>query len=126
MPCPALKIDGAAMGDRGNQYGALPFARMGPSWRSGPYLAPRYRVGCWVKSENFTGTFAISADFIVYQKPREPKSYRKEIPISGKMDWTYVSFETDFPRLAHGWNLRLDPNGKGTVWVDDVEVTPLP
>ena len=48
-----------------------------------------------------------------------------ELPINGKCDWTYLSFEAPFPRHVYSWVLRIDPVGTGTVWVDDMEVTPL-
>ena len=98
----------------------------GPSFWTGPYLAPRYRIGLWVKADQFTGKVVFSADKLARPKPREPKSYSAEVAIAGQCDWTFVAFETDMPRNAYSWFLRIDPVGEGVVWVDDIEITPLP
>jgi hypothetical protein len=97
----------------------------GVSYWTGPYLASRYRIGMWVKAESFKGKVALIADGIARPKPCDPKEYRAELPIDGKCDWTFVSFETDMPRNAFSWVLRIDPVGEGVIWADDVEVTPL-
>ncbi|OPZ86277.1 MAG: hypothetical protein BWY76_01026 [bacterium ADurb.Bin429] len=120
----SMRIRGEDIANR-TMYGDVPGARIGASFRTGPYLAPRYRIGAWVKSEDFVGTFAISTDFVVYQKKREEKQTMGAVTLNGPSNWTYVSFETELPRQAHYWYLRLDPKGKGTVWVDDVEIVPL-
>ena len=119
-----IRINGEAMKDR-SMYGNLPSVRIGPSYRTGPYLADRYRIGAWVKADDFTGKFTILCNDFVFQKPRQVSNDRAELAINGKCDWTYVSFVAEFPRYAHSWWMRLDPAGKGTVWVDDVEVVPL-
>ena len=105
--------------------GTPPNVLIGPSFRTGPYLAPRYRFGAWVKAENFTGKFTLKCDNYSFQKPRDAKPTLAELPITGHCDWTYLSFTTDLPRYAHAWYLRLEPVGTGTVWVDDVEVAPI-
>jgi hypothetical protein len=120
----SMRIRGEEMRNRG-MYGDVPNARLGPSYRTGPYLAPKYRIGAWVKSQDFAGTISISTDFPVYQKPREIKETMGAINLAGATDWTYVSFETSLPRHAHYFYLRIDPKGKGTVWVDDVEIVPI-
>ncbi len=97
----------------------------GSSYWTGPYLAPRYKIGMWVKADSFKGKVALIADGFAQPKPKEPKEYRAELPIDGKCDWTYVSFETDMPRNTYSWVLRIDPIGEGVIWVDDVEISPL-
>lgn len=97
----------------------------GPSYWTGPYYAPRYRIGMWVKADQFNGKVELIADGLAWPKPRETKEYRAELVIKGKCDWTFVSFETDMPRNAYSWVLRIDPLGDGVIWVDDVEISPL-
>lgn len=97
----------------------------GPSYWTGPYYAPRYRIGMWVKADQFKGKVALIVDGFARPKPREPKEYRAELDINGKCDWTLVSLETDMPRNTYSWVLRVDPMGEGIIWVDDVEITPL-
>ena len=79
----------------------------------------------WVKADAFKGKVALIADCLARPKPREPKQYRAELAIDGKCDWTFVSFETDMPRNAYSWVLRIDPIGEGVIWVDDVEISPI-
>ncbi|MCX5658389.1 MAG: hypothetical protein NTW19_01550, partial [Planctomycetota bacterium] len=98
----------------------------GSSYWMGPYLAPKYKIGMWVKAEKFTGKVAILVDNIGWPKAREPKTISAELPINGSCDWTYVGFETDMPRGAYSWVVRVDPTGEGSFWVDDVEVSPVP
>ena len=100
---------------------------LGPTYWTGPYLAPRYRFGIWVKADAFTGKVIFQADnfnWVPADKSKFP-DIKVELPIQGKCDWTYLSFEAPFPRLVFNWVLRIDPVGTGTVWVDDIDVTPL-
>ena len=117
----AIKVrkDVATGDDRPNVW-------QGSSYWTGPYLAQKYRVGMWVKAENFKGTVAILLNGIAAMKPADPKEYRAALPIDGKCDWTHVTFETTVPRNAFSWVLRIDPEGTGVIWVDDVEISPLP
>ncbi len=102
-----------------------PWLEMGSSYRSGPYTALKYRIGLWVKADNFKGTVAIKANAFNWPGKNNAPEEKTEFNINGQCDWTHVSFESDFPRLAHLWKLYIDVHGKGTVWVDDVEIMPL-
>lgn len=102
-----------------------PWLEMGSSYRTGPYTGLKYRIGFWVKADDFKGKVSINAkDFNWPGKDKVPEQ-KAELEIDGKCDWTHVSFETDFPRLAHLWKMLIDVHGKGAVWVDDVEIVPL-
>ena len=102
-----------------------PWLEMGSSYRTGPYTGLKYRIGFWVKADDFKGTVAIKAkDFNWPGKDKVPEQ-KAETIIDGKCDWTHVSFETDFPRLAHLWKMAIEVHGKGSVWVDDVEIAPI-
>ena len=99
--------------------------QIGPSYRTGPYLAQHYRFGLWVKADQFTGTVALKVDNIVCPVKRDFTHTDATLNITDKCDWTHVSFTTDFPRYAHYWNMLIQVQGAGTVWVDDMEITPL-
>ncbi len=118
----SMRIDGAKTGANGDNS---PWMEMGPSYRSGPYTGLKYRIGLWVKADNFKGKVAIRAKDITFPSKRDIPKQEAELAIDGKCDWTHVSFETDFPRLAHFWKMYIDVRGEGTVWVDDVEIVPL-
>ncbi len=125
----SMRIDAATIVRRSDgQYGdERPNIWLGPTYWTGPYLAPRYRFGAWVKADNFTGKVALRAenfDWTPAAKSKFPVA-QVELPIQGKCDWTYVTFEGGFPRKVFNWVLRIDPVGTGVVWVDDFEVTPL-
>ena len=67
-----------------------------------------------------------SSDTAAYCRARAKlPEVKAELPIDGKINWTYVSFEADFPRQCYNWALRIDAAGEGAVWVDDMDVTPL-
>ncbi len=122
-----MRIDSADIKERKSAaYGdERPNVWQGPSYWAGPYFAPRFRIGMWVKADQFKGTVALIADGLARPKAKEPKEYRAELVIDGKCDWTYVSFETDMPRNTYSWVLRIDPIGEGVIWVDDVEISPI-
>ncbi len=114
------RLNGAWGDDRPNVW-------LGPTYWTGPYLAPRYRFGIWVKAEAFTGKVVYQADswdWVPEARAKFPVA-RAELPIQGKCDWTYLSFETSAPRQVFNWSLRIDPVGTGVIWVDDIDVTPL-
>jgi hypothetical protein len=92
----------------------------------------------WVKADHFKGKVALLADGLnpagsqVLDKlngtaptVRDRGATNAELQIDGKCDWTHVSFIAKFPRDVYNWVLRVDPQGEGVVWVDDIEVTPL-
>ncbi|MHB9131642.1 MAG: LamG domain-containing protein [Armatimonadota bacterium] len=124
----SMRIDAAAIAKRSNgAYGdERPNIWLGPSYWTGPYLAPRYRFGIWVKADQFTGKVAFIANgFNPSPGTKKPDDIRVELPIQGKCDWTYLTFDASFPRQMFNWVLRIDPIGTGVIWVDDMEVTPL-
>ena len=98
---------------------------LGSSYWTGPYLAPRYRFGMWVKADSYHGKVALIAAKFNFASGQKMDPIKVELPINGKCDWTYISFEGSFPRDVYNWTLRIDTEGDGVVWVDDVEVTPL-
>ncbi len=126
----SMRIEAAAITRRLDRaYGdERPNTWLGASYWTGPYLAPRYRLGLWIKADEFTGKVVFQADSFAWIRPDECKQpvVAAELAIDGKCDWTYVSFEGTFPRHYSSWVLRLDPVGTGVVWVDDIEVSPLP
>ena len=71
------------------------------------------------------GKVAIKAKDFNWPGKNNVPEQKAELQIDGKCDWTHVSFESDFPRVAHAWNMSIDVRGEGVVWVDDVEITPL-
>ena len=99
--------------------------QLGPSFRSGPYLAAKYRVGCWVKAEQFAGSVALKVDGVVFPVKREFHNPQATLNIADHCDWTWLGFESDFLRSAHFWNMAIVVQGQGVVWVDDFEITPL-
>lgn len=125
----SMRIDTAAIKQRlDGAYGdERPNVWLGPTYWTGPYLAPRYRFGIWVKADQFTGKVIFQADNVNWTPPAQTKfpAIKVELPIQGKCDWTYLSFEATFPRQVYNWVLRIDPVGTGIVWVDDIDVTPL-
>ena len=125
----SMHIDAAAITKRlDSAYGdERPNIWLGPTYWTGPYLAPRYRFGLWVKADQFTGKVVFRADSFNWAPPDQQKfrDVSVELPIQSKCDWTYLSFEAPFPRQVFNWVLRIDPIGTGTIWVDDLEVTPL-
>ena len=118
----SMRIDGAQTGRNGENS---PWLQIGPSYRTGPYVGLKYRIGMWVKTDRFQGTVAVKAKDFVWPVPRKLSELKAELTIRGKCDWTHVSFESDFPRVAHAWNMSIEVRGEGVVWVDDVEITPL-
>ena len=125
----SMRIDAADIKNRvAGAYGdERPNIWLGPTYWTGPYLAPRYRFGIWVKADQFTGKVIFQADSFNWEPADKCKFpvTKVELPIQGKCDWTYLSFEGTFPRQVFNWVLRVDPVGAGVVWVDDIEVTPL-
>ncbi len=122
----SMRIDAATISKRLNgAYGdERPNVWLGPSYWTGPYLASRYRFGMWVKADNFTGKVVLLANNFNPPNGKKMPDVSAELPINGKCDWTYVTFDADFPRNMYNWVLRIDPVGTGVVWVDDIEVTP--
>ena len=104
---------------------AVTLDQIGPSFRSGPYPATKYRIGCWVKADAFTGSVRFQVDRAAFPAKHDFKDLKADCNITGKCDWTWVGFETDFPRFAHLWVQHLYVTGTGTVWVDDFEVSPV-
>ena len=125
----SMRIDAAAITKRlDGAYGdERPNIWLGPTYWTGPYLAPRYRFGLWVKADEFTGKVVFQADSFNWSPPAKQKFpvVSAELPIQGKCDWTRISLDGPFPRQVYNWELRIDPVGTGTVWVDDIEVTAL-
>jgi len=119
----SMRIDGTKVGPKGR--GENPWLEIGSSYRTGPYTGMRYRIGMWVKADNFKGKVAIKARDFNWPVKRDFPEQKAELEIKGKCDWTHVSFESDFPRLAHLWKLSINVEGEGDVWVDDVEIMPL-
>lgn len=113
------RIDGPYDDDRPNVW-------LGPSYWTGPYLAQRYRFGMWVKADHFTGKVELRANDFNFPAPRKLEPFVATLPINGKCDWTYVSFEATFPREVYNWETHIDAIGDGVVWIDDIELTPLP
>jgi len=123
----AMRIDAADIKQRLNgAYGdERPNIWLGPSYWTGPYLAPRYRFGMWVKADKFTGKVVLLANGFNQPGKRKYDEQKAELAIDGKCNWRYVSFEATFPHDLFNWVLRIDPIGTGVIWVDDIEVTPL-
>ena len=99
---------------------------IGPSYRTGPYLADRYRFGVWVKATDFTGKVTLSASRMVSQDNRKiagPTS--ASLDINGACDWTWFGFENTFPHGCHFWTMTLEAQGKGVIWADDFEISPV-
>lgn len=99
--------------------------QVGPSFRTGPYLAPKYRIGGWVKADAFKGKVAVRMDNITFAKPRDAAKPEASLEIAGASEWKFIGFETEFPHLAHLWRLTVEAQGEGSVWVDDFEISPL-
>jgi hypothetical protein len=97
------------------------------------YLEPgRYRFGAWVRTENVTTDegvgFALTAE-------ESPKLFDVATSaLRGTNDWTWIEQVFDAPpqgglvrvRLTRQRSFRLDNQVSGTVWVDDVSITPVP
>ena len=117
-----MRIDTADLTD---PKAERPSVFMGASNWTGPYLAPKYRFGIYVKADQFNGKVILSASGFVQPKPQPIPEARAELNVDGRTDWTPVSFTAAFPREVFNWVVTIDVVGKGTVWVDDIEVTPL-
>ena len=111
----SMRIDG----------GESPWLEIGSSYRTGPYTGLKYRIGLWVKADDFKGKVALRAKDFNWPAKQGAPDQKAELAINGKCEWTQVSFESDFPRLAHLWKMYIEVEGKGAVWVDDVEIAPL-
>jgi len=118
-----MRIDAAQLKTREDK----PNIVLGPSFWTGPFLAPRYRFSMYVKAENYTGQVSLLADSFVIPdgKKIDPATTKNTLTINGKTGWTKVAFESDFPRKVYNWTLRIDAAGTGVLWVDDLEITPL-
>ena len=108
-----------------------PHMTMGASNRTGPYTGLKYRIGMWVKADTFTGKVTLTMKNIIFPDHTNTGAQRTienpsaSLQIKGKCDWTFVSFETPYPRQAHAWDMQIDIDGQGAIWVDDIEFTPL-
>ncbi len=102
-----------------------PHIRIGSSYRTGPYGGFRYRIGCWVQADEFHGKVTFRADGFVGPNKDAPKPFEQTVLIDGKRDWTFVGFESEFPRSTYYWNFSIIPEGEGTLFVDDLEMTLL-
>jgi hypothetical protein len=98
--------------------------QVGPSYRSGPYLAKQYRIGCRVKADAFKGKVTLRMDNVVFPKNRDYTKPEAVLNVAGATDWTFVGFKTELPHVAHFWRLTIEAQGEGNVWVDDFEITP--
>jgi len=117
----SMRIDAAEAKRKG-----MPLLKeIGPSFRTGPYTGLMYRIGLWVKAEHFTGKVTLKVDKVVFPKPRQFTNPTAAREIHGKCGWTFIGFDTDFPRLAHFWDMLIDVQGDGVIWVDDLEISPL-
>ena len=62
---------------------------IGPSYRTVPYLAPQYRIGFWVKADNFKGTVALKISNVLlqsgHQSPLPTASQQINGPVIGLM-----------------------------------------
>ena len=123
-----MKIDAAWIKDRTSTDAKgddRPSIILGPSFRTGPYPAKKYRFAMLVKADGFKGKVTLRADGFVHPKGTKLPPALAELAINGRCDWTPMSFEADWPRKLYAWMLRIDAEGEGTILVDDLELSPV-
>jgi len=98
-------------------------AAMGPSQWTGPYLAPRYRVSAWVKTDSLKGKVSLGLKGL--NSPSGKKNPVAELAVDGSTDWRRISFVTDGLRHSYQWSLEVKVEGEGWAWIDDVGFVPL-
>lgn len=83
----------------------------------------RFRLSGWLKGENVTHPVYLHAGFFAYGGViGETDSAQR---LQGSFDWTQLSLDIELPDHAD----RLEAGvtiGDGTVWVDGMELVPLP
>ena len=105
------------------QAGQSAQAHVGCSNWTGPYFAPRYKVSAWVKSDDLKGRVDLVMDY--YTTSEGPKKESASLEVDGSTDWKRVELVTELPRNAYQWLLRLEVEGEGWAWIDDVAIVPL-
>ncbi|MEI6518871.1 MAG: hypothetical protein WCO98_02320 [bacterium] len=101
--------------------------QIGPSYRTGPYLADNYRFGVWANAKDFTGKVTLTAsNFVTADGHKITGTTSASLNIDGNTnDWQYISFENSFPHGCHFWNMAITTQGKGTLYADDFELSPI-
>jgi hypothetical protein len=99
------------------------------------WLKPgRYRLEGWVRTREFTTDQGIGLRAVASVEGREPAIDAFTPPVSGTQEWTRIAqdFTVGTPgRLVEVQIVRkpswaFDNQPRGTAWVDDVRVVPLP
>lgn len=98
---------------------------IGPSFRTGPYLAKTYNVGAWVRSRDFHGTIRCAIDSAAYPKPNTDPKPSAEVKFDGPGDWAWLGFETSIPRQTFFFSWLFEAKGAGSVDIDDITLVPV-
>jgi len=97
---------------------------LGPSQWTGPYLAPRYRISAWVKSDELKGKVRLVLNNYGLVAGG-PKTEEAELAVDGSTDWKRIDLVTRWLRHSYQWGLKIEVEGEGWAWIDDVEIVPL-
>lgn len=84
----------------------------------------RLELSAWVRGQEMTGSPALLAVF-----QGGPWSQPVDLDIEGlgsDFDWQRISTQFDIPQTANSVRFGVLIKGGGVLWVDDVELTPVP
>jgi len=54
-----------------------------------------------------------------------PKTEEAELAVGGSTDWKRIDLVTRWLRHSYQWGLKIEVEGEGWAWIDDVEIVPL-
>jgi hypothetical protein len=87
-----------------------------------------YRISGWMRTENVVGSAVIALDYVASDGWTTRNGYVMEIGhVSATTNWTYFESYFILPQMpadcVAAWFLFDFNNGKGIIWVDDVQLT---
>jgi hypothetical protein len=79
----------------------------------------KYRLSAWIKTELDAGEATLIAAEFRFTRSNVT-GLHQSTPVSGYSDWKYVAVEFTPNDKAHVVDMRVEANGRGSVWVDDI------
>ena len=102
-----------------------PYASIVQSFRKQKLLNQRYRLSAWVRGADLSSPVYLHANFFSYGSPSGEVG-GPAAGLRGTFDWARLELDVALPERFDRAEFGLSTTGDGTVWIDAVELVPIP
>jgi hypothetical protein len=102
-----------------------PYASIVQSFRKRELSSKRYRLSAWVSGADLSSPVYLHANFFSYGSP-SGETGGPDAGLQGTFDWSRLELDISLPERFDRAEFGLSTTGDGTVWIDAVELVPIP